>query len=327
MPLNSPNVSGVETERSVQELINEWYKRYFVGAVSPTASPVNAVTTPDGTVEFLVASLGFQAGPLDFSGPNKAAVHTVISDLRPLRVWQEDMKKHYMTTATITIFARVLNQGNRGQESDFAARRLGDQVRYLFESPSMRADLSRKGVTRCRVVRGPVPQPFPGYQVRIVTVQTILRYSMAMPTQITQAVPGLVQYAGVNGTPFDLFSYMEAAGFTLVSPANAGLAAISADAITIGGGTVLAFAGGGVSVGSLTADSTEARALPRLDFYMDGTRVASLGANGELATRAFIETDSDPELSPAFIFRDGGGNWLASLDEDGLHAPGISTGL
>jgi hypothetical protein len=291
----------VETERSVQELINEWYKRYFVGAVSPTASPVNAVTTPDGTVEFLVASLGFQAGPLDFSGPNKAAVHTVISDLRPLRVWQEDMKKHYMTTATITVFARVLNQGNRGQESDFAARRLGDQVRYLFESPSMRADLSRKGVTRCRVVRGPVPQPFPGYQVRIVTVQTILRYSMAMPTQITQAVPGLVQYVGANGAPFDLFNYTESGGFAPVSPAEASLASIT-DMISIGGNLVMTLADDGVTVGSLSADSTEAQTLPRLDFYMDGTRVASLGSDGELATRAFIETDSDPELSPAFIF-------------------------
>jgi hypothetical protein len=316
----------VETERSVQELINEWYKRYFVGAVSPTASPVNAVTTPDGTVEFLVASLGFQAGPLDFSGPNKAAVHTVISDLRPLRVWQEDMKKHYMTTATITIFARVLNQGNRGQESDFAARRLGDQVRYLFESPSMRADLSRKGVTRCRVVRGPVPQPFPGYQVRIVTVQTILRYSMAIPIQITQSVPGLVQYVGANGAPFDLFNYTESGGFALMSPAEASLASIT-DMISIGDNLVMTLADDAVTVGSLSADSTEAQTLPRLDFYMDGTRVASLGSDGELATRAFIETDSDPELSPAFIFRDSGGNWLASLDKDGLHASGISTGL
>jgi hypothetical protein len=190
----------------------------------------------------------------------------------------------------------------------------------------MRADLSRKGVTRCRVVRGPVPQPFPGYQVRIVTVQTILRYSMAMPTQITQAVPGLVQYVGANGAPFDLFNYTESGGFAPVSPAEASLASIT-DMISIGGNLVMTLADDGVTVGSLSADSTEAQTLPRLDFYMDGTRVASLGSDGELATRAFIETDSDPELSPAFIFRDSGGNWLASLDEAGLHAPGISTGL
>jgi len=234
-----------------------------------------------------------------------------------------------MTTATLTVFCRVSNKGDRGAESEFVARRLGDQVRYLFESPAMRADLSRKGLTRCRVVRGPVAQPFPGYQVRIVTIQTILRYSMALPVNVTSAVPGLVQYvvegedevAGVT----NLFNYTVQSGFTPVSPANADLGAITPGGISIDGAELLTFANGAVNVGRLSANSTEAFELPRLDFYMDGTRVASLGSDGEFATRAFIEADSNPFVTPAFVFTDAAGNWLASLNADGLYAPRVAT--
>ena len=181
MSLNSPSVSGEDTEQSVEELLNEFFKLYFVGAAAPSDVYINPVETPDGTMDFLVASLAFQAGPLDFSGPNRAVVHTVFTDLRPERVWTDNTAvREYVTPLTLTIFARVLNRGNRGRESDFTARRLADQVRYLFESPATRADLSQKGVTHCRVVRGPVPQPFPGYQVRILTVQATLRYSIAV---------------------------------------------------------------------------------------------------------------------------------------------------
>ena len=68
MSLNSPSVSGEDTEQSVEELLNEFFKLYFVGAAAPSDVCTNQVETPDGTMDFLVASLAFQAGPLDFSG-------------------------------------------------------------------------------------------------------------------------------------------------------------------------------------------------------------------------------------------------------------------
>ena len=175
MSLDSAAVTGVETEKSVEELLNEFFTLYFNG---------QPFQSPDGEQTFQVAKLAFQAGPLDFSAPTRAVIHTVFADMKPQKVFTSNVAvKEYVTPATLLIYVRVNNQGNKGRESDFMARRIGDEVKYLFESPGMRAAISQKGITHARVVRGPVPQPFPGYQVRILTVKVTLRYSIAMGVQ------------------------------------------------------------------------------------------------------------------------------------------------
>jgi hypothetical protein len=80
----------------------------------------------------------------------------------------------------MTVYVRVQNKGQADGQSDFMARRVADQVRYLFESPTLRGAIAQKGITRARVVRGPLPQGFPGYQVRMMIVDYVLTYAISL---------------------------------------------------------------------------------------------------------------------------------------------------
>ena len=165
--LTKPALEPTEPERRLQEVLNEFYGKYFNGR--PTV-------TPDGSISFVDCNLGFNAAALDFSKP---VIHTIFGDLRPVRTWETDGKRHYMVAATLTIYARVQNKGDADSD-ELTVRRIGDQVRYLFEAPSLRAGLSQKGIARAKVVRGPVPQPVTGYQVRLLMVDCTLRYAMTI---------------------------------------------------------------------------------------------------------------------------------------------------
>jgi hypothetical protein len=186
LTLSSPPVDPIETERSVQELLNEFYKAYFSGADSvedgPVSYPGSMIETPDGEIPFVGCNLAFNATMPDMTKP---VIHTVFTDLKPDRTWETSTagivtQRNYRVPACMTVYVRVQNKGQADGQSDFMARRVADQVRYLFESPTLRGAIAQKGITRARIVRGPLPQGFPGYQVRMMIVDYVLTYAISL---------------------------------------------------------------------------------------------------------------------------------------------------
>lgn len=147
---------------------------------------------------------------------------------------------------------------------------------------------------------------------------------------------GVVRYVSASET-VDLYRYDF--GSELFVPINADLFPGRAEIlgasgayrarVTIEGVLALAVAAADdqVLVRQLTAiGGTYAGTLPRLEFRVRNTRIASLSKAGELALAAYAEATEDPDLEADIQIRDGS-IWVASLDATGLYAAGVTDAL
>ena len=170
-----------------------------------------------------------------------------------------------------------------------------------------------------------------------VMQQTCGILSEAAPSE-DATILGVVRYVS-PGEQLDLYTFdftNPQGGFQVINPAALSGRAAMGPAnppgyqISVAGAVAMEiYAGGQVSVnrvigigGSYVCNN----AVPRLEFYAGSGRIASLSATGELGIPAFIEADTDPDISGAFWLGDGE-TWLASLAPSGLFAGGIADDL
>jgi hypothetical protein len=159
----------------------------------------------------------------------------------------------------------------------------------------------------------------------------------AMHQVIRLSAQRLVQSAGTGGADLgvsnfgevryisatenlSLYAYnADGASFTPTHPALiAGRAEIVQDEgdvdITIGGTLALrATLSGGLLVHAAMDGQTFADTVPRLEFWMSGTRRATLTQAGMLVANSFNDNPTAPDDSTALRIQDSGGNWLFTL--------------
>jgi hypothetical protein len=172
VPLSKAAVDANQTERRATELLNQWLKSYFDGAAHTVGDFIGQV--------FPLCEIVFnQAAP----GGGKPLLHVVYASLRPARDFVrratvaggEDRKQ--MTVATVlNIFVRVKNAGEAVIGAEATCREIADLLKMILEHPEARGALAQKGVHHAKVLAGPAAQPFPGMQVRLLTVAAQLRY-------------------------------------------------------------------------------------------------------------------------------------------------------
>jgi len=137
---------------------------------------------------------------------------------------------------------------------------------------------------------------------------------------LTIADTGEVRYISGSET-VTLYTYSgdrDASVFTPVDPSLlTGRAQMdqAADglAISIGGTLALHASEDALLVHSFLDGQTFSDSVPRLEFWLNGTRRGSLTQGGQLVALAFMDADSAPADATALRFQDGSGRWLFSL--------------
>jgi hypothetical protein len=166
MPLNSASISQNETERRAQELLHEFYGRFFTGVVVQVAG--ESVTLP--VCEYFYA---VQSVP---KASDKPQIHTVFFDWKPISQFSGSGKL-VRAEVTAQVIVRAGQPGVSGQNPDHAVRRVSDAVRQLFESEQV--VLAQKGIHHCAVKRGPVTLPMAGMAARLMVVTMQFHYLAA----------------------------------------------------------------------------------------------------------------------------------------------------
>jgi hypothetical protein len=166
--LTSPPVSNAETERKAQEILYEFY-RYWFSNVPRTLGGVTVTFPALAPENFLFNQ---QEAEPPATGP---AIHTVLTDLRPLQQGQSSVTKLVKANALLAIYVRSRNPGTGFQSANNEARYYADALRQIFESGTQA--LAQLGVHHAKVRRGPVPMPSTGVQVSMLVVTAQLQYS------------------------------------------------------------------------------------------------------------------------------------------------------
>jgi hypothetical protein len=175
--LAASKVDATESERHVQELLEEVLKSYFNGAEHP-----DPVTGEE--IAFPACDLFYNQTSLPTPSPDgKSQIHTVFTDLRrrPERM-QTPEEKLVEGDSVFSFFVRTANQGGDNR-SDFENRRIADLVKRIFQVGS-RAALARKNIMHARISRGPVPLATVGYQARLLIIEGRVRYTVPRITPL-----------------------------------------------------------------------------------------------------------------------------------------------
>jgi hypothetical protein len=163
--LTSAAVSTDASERKIQELLYEFYRRYFTGA--PVTVGANSRTFPllPKNTETETAWL-FGADQL--LGHPPAWVHTVISDWRPEESEISPTQKLVTGSLVLAIYVRAATPAKGFQSADQTCRSIADGLRQIFESEQLL--LAEKDLHHMKVKRGPIPVTYPGAQSRMLMV-------------------------------------------------------------------------------------------------------------------------------------------------------------
>lgn len=166
MPLTKPPIDASSTEQRARELLNEFARGWFDGAEH---------ATPEGDREFPHCEIAFGQTYPQFTRP---LIHFVFTDRRLDGGWLGDHRR-VKERCTLHVFVRVQNEGRSGNRADHIADNIADLLKLLFSCPSLRAPLAQKGLIHPRVLRAPVTQAFPAFQVRFMAVSCELTYQLA----------------------------------------------------------------------------------------------------------------------------------------------------
>lgn len=168
IPINKPAVAPENMEGALQILLNAFWKSYFNGGVHDLGT---------GPLQFPKCEIAFNQTVPALSGP---CLHTVFTSMRPLRQHEAVAGEEGLrlsVDAVINLFVRVPNEGQKQAGGDVVCQQVAGLCKLLFDAPAERGRLSQKGVLRPKVVSGPLPQPFPGMQVRsmVITAELVCR--------------------------------------------------------------------------------------------------------------------------------------------------------
>lgn len=165
--MNPLPISSHETERSLTELLNAFWKSYFTG--SEVIIGTQPVTLPRADIIFN------QSAP---DQPGAAPqIHTVLSDLEEGEMRTSATQFLHRRKATLTIYVRAVSPQNGGSDAEFECRRVADAIRQLFERSS-RVSLAKSGILNPRVRKGPVPLQTPGIHTRMLIATATLSYTV-----------------------------------------------------------------------------------------------------------------------------------------------------
>lgn len=163
MPLAKPSINAAQTETRARELLNEFLKGWFDGDLH---------LTPMGNERFPLCELTFnQALPTQ----TKPVIHSVFADSTHETEWV-DGGQRVKQRLTMHTFVRVQNQGATGNKADHECAKIADLLKLLFQTPGLRAPLAQKGILHPKVLRPPVANAFPGWQVRFMVLRMELTY-------------------------------------------------------------------------------------------------------------------------------------------------------
>lgn len=170
--LTSSSISPDQAERRLQELLYEFYLRYFTGA--PVAVGANTRTfplLPKNTEQ----STPWLFGDAELRGHPDAWVHTIVTDWRLSEQEETTTQKLVTGDVTLSIFVRAANPGKGFNSADHFGRTIADAMRQIWESEQVA--LAQKDIHNARVRRGPIPVAYPGAQSRLlmVTAKTMYR--------------------------------------------------------------------------------------------------------------------------------------------------------
>lgn len=169
-------ISLGETERNLQELLHLWLESWFDGAAHAISS-----TDPEaGNQTFALCDLFCGVAVLPPNAP-RPQIHTTLLENEPVRRWRtgpNTMQRQRRFRWLHTV--RVAIQGQDDPTPDRRCRKLGDQLKLLYESEPSLA-LARKGLLDLEIVSGPVQVPMPGYSVRQLTVRGMAILDQSLP--------------------------------------------------------------------------------------------------------------------------------------------------
>lgn len=103
------------------------------------------------------------------------SVWVPIRQVLSVALW-DGSKKLVTADALFSVFVRVRNQAQLGNQSDMLCRSVADNVKELFDRDEVRAALAGKGMRHARIISGPTPLEGGGMHVRHLVIETKLRY-------------------------------------------------------------------------------------------------------------------------------------------------------
>lgn len=159
MALTSSPVGAAHTERAAEELLNEFFKAHFTG---------------EQPQDFPKVDILFNQAVLPEAQPNPQ-IHCVFLNPTTHERTLSATERIVQTDAMLAIYVRVANKGSNRNDADFICRRIADNVKTLFQS-SARADLTRRGILKPRLRRGPTPGTATAHQMRLLVVECQFRY-------------------------------------------------------------------------------------------------------------------------------------------------------
>jgi hypothetical protein len=100
---------------------------------------------------------------------------TSVRQVLTVSLW-DGSKKLVTADALFSVFVRVRNSAQLGNQSDMLCRSVADNVKELFDREEVRAALAGKGMRHARIIAGPTPLEGGGMHVRHLVIETKLRY-------------------------------------------------------------------------------------------------------------------------------------------------------
>lgn len=168
-PLSSAAISAADLEAAAQRIINEFLKSYFDGAQHDLGT---------GPILLPLCEIGFNQMTPTLTKP---LIHVVFARLvhdRDFRAPQGLEEIQVKVNTLINFFVRVPNAGQKQIGADPQCQLVANGLRMILDRPAERARMAAKGILHAKLEAGPTPQPFPGVQVRLLTVSAELIYSL-----------------------------------------------------------------------------------------------------------------------------------------------------
>ncbi len=156
-------ITPIQTEKSVQKILNDFLKSYFDGGEHL-----------DPPVRFPECAVLFNSALPDWSKP---VIHVVFADTQNRQFWNRSATSmEVRENRLFHLFVRVKNAGEAMQTNDFKAREIADLLKYILQIGPQ--EITQPGLTHPQILHGPSPQNMAGMQVRMLTLAATVRYEV-----------------------------------------------------------------------------------------------------------------------------------------------------
>ena len=165
--LTSAPISARDLEKKEQELIREFLAGYFTG--TPHTDDNGAqVTFEKCAIEFNQVDV---RDLINADQTPQPLIHWTFTSV--VRRQQPDAGGMAIRAETLSTVWLQVAAGGRDNERDYLCRSVSDHFTELLEGRAKVA-LAAKGISRLRIMRGPVPMTMPGVQTRLCIVKAYL---------------------------------------------------------------------------------------------------------------------------------------------------------